>query len=294
MFERILVATDGSPGAEAALAAAAALAGGEDAEVLVVHVTDHGRLLRTVHGPDTLTLQYETPVAARRLVDHAVDSLRAAGVRARGEVYSQFDTIARELLEATRISRAGLLAMGTRGRGRLAGALLGSVAHRVVHLAEQPTLVAPPTARARPHTLGRILLAVDGSAASRRALDAAAEAARRTSGQVMVVHVCEPDRASWQRYVSSGVTVERDAPETARLLVDETVRALEERGIAATSTVRMTSGNIAEDVLDAATEHGSELIVVGSRGRGALPALVLGSTTYRLLHTATCPLLVAR
>jgi nucleotide-binding universal stress UspA family protein len=294
MFERILVATDGSPAAEAAVASVAALAGGDDVEVIVVHVTDHGRVLRTVHGADSLTLQYETPAAARALVDRAAGTLRAAGVRARAEVYGQFDTIARELLEAARINNAGLVAMGTRGRGRVAGSLLGSVAHRVVHLAEAPTLVAPPTAPLSPRHLGRILLAIDGSAPSCRAVEAAAEVARRTSGQVMVVHICEPGHASWQRYMNSAVSVESDRPETAQLLVDDTVRALEERNVAAASTVRMTTGNVADDILDAAAAHGSDLIVVGSRGRAALPALVLGSTTYRLLHSATCPLLVAR
>lgn len=294
MFERILVATDGSAGADAAVAAVAGLATDEDVEVLVVTVTDRGRLLRTVHGPDSMTLQYETPPTSQALVDNAVVRLQAAGVRARGEVYGQFDTIARELLGAARIHRCGLVAMGTRGRGRVTGSLLGSVAHRVVHLAELPVLVTPAASSPAPRPIGHILLAIDGSECSRRALDTAAEAARRTSGQVMVVHICEPDAAPRERYLPSAVAMEHDAPDTARLLVDEAVRVLEERGVAAGAAVRTTTGNVADDILDSAMAHGSELIVVGSRGRGALPALMLGSVTYRLLHTATCPVLVAR
>ena len=294
MLDRILLAVDGSDGAATALAAAAVLAADAASEVVVVHVSDHGRLLRSVYGPDSLTLEWETPPEARALVDAAVARLTDGGVRARGRVYGQFDTIAKEVLEAARAEGCGLVAMGTRGRGRVAGSLLGSVAHRVIHLADSPVLVTPPTASPPDTRLRRILLPVDGSPPSNRALELAAEVAVRTGGEVVVLHVCEPHGGAWQRYVPAGVVVEQDMPESADALVDAAVQALEARGVTSMATVTPGAGDVAESILQTAHVHSTELIVIGSRGRGAVPALVLGSTAYRLLHRAHLPVLVGR
>lgn len=293
MLEKILLAVDGSDAAASATAAVGALARHENSDVVVVHITDRGEFLRSVYGPDRLTLQWETPHQAQALVDEAVRTLETVGVHARGQVYGRFDTIARELLDVAGSLGCSAIAMGTRGRGRIAASLLGSVAHRVIHLADTPVLVAPPAPIVPGPTFARILVAVDGSAASRRALDLASEVGARSGGHVVVLHVCRPNGAPWQRYVHEGLSVEQETPETAETLVEEMSVALQARGVSASATVVASTGSDAGDIVDAAVRHDIGLIVVGSRGRGSVPALVLGSTTYRLLHTASCPVLVA-
>jgi nucleotide-binding universal stress UspA family protein len=52
-----------------------------------------------------------------------------------------------------------------------------------------------------------------------------------------------------------------------------------------------TAGGAAHAIADAAREAGADLIVVGTRGQGPVPGLLLGSVTHRLLHVAPCPIL---
>jgi nucleotide-binding universal stress UspA family protein len=53
-------------------------------------------------------------------------------------------------------------------------------------------------------------------------------------------------------------------------------------------------GQVAKAIVDAAAAEGADLIVVGSRGLSGLPAFLLGSVSSRVLHLATCPVLVVR
>jgi nucleotide-binding universal stress UspA family protein len=53
-------------------------------------------------------------------------------------------------------------------------------------------------------------------------------------------------------------------------------------------------GSPADEIVRSATEHGVGLIVMGSRGWGEMHAVLLGSVSERVLHTAHCPVLIAR
>jgi nucleotide-binding universal stress UspA family protein len=66
---------------------------------------------------------------------------------------------------------------------------------------------------------------------------------------------------------------------------------LRERGIEA--EMKIAYGDPTEEVSKAASEGGYDLLVVGSRGRGALGELVLGSVSQRLVDDAPCPVLIA-
>ena len=75
------------------------------------------------------------------LVDTAVTRLRSAGIEAVGKVgLGAAGSTARELLEIARAARATLIVVGDRG-SRVSDLLLGSVAHRIVHLADCPVLL---------------------------------------------------------------------------------------------------------------------------------------------------------
>jgi nucleotide-binding universal stress UspA family protein len=56
-------------------------------------------------------------------------------------------------------------------------------------------------------------------------------------------------------------------------------------------TTRSQAGNAAHAIADIAQQQGTDLIVVGTRGRTALAGLLLGGVTQRLLHIAPCPVL---
>jgi nucleotide-binding universal stress UspA family protein len=136
MFGTILLAVDGSPYAQRAAELVGRLATDGD-KVVVLHVTE----LMPIHGGTTveLDLDREGLAAARRLGGE----LEGAGVPAKLELVRVFaGQVAKVIVEVARDHGAGVIVLGSRGRGDLSALLLGSVAHQVIHLADQPVLVA--------------------------------------------------------------------------------------------------------------------------------------------------------
>jgi nucleotide-binding universal stress UspA family protein len=84
----------------------------------------------------------ETMDEANASVAAIVDKLTAAGVNAHGEVRNTlFGYAGREIVDDAIQHGVDVIVMGSRGRGDLAGLILGSTAHKVIHLADRPVLV---------------------------------------------------------------------------------------------------------------------------------------------------------
>ncbi|HZD66660.1 MAG TPA: universal stress protein [Acidimicrobiales bacterium] len=136
MYEKMLVAVDGSDHAKGALGATAELARLAGSEVRVVHVVELGYAGRL--GP---YLQ-EEPEEARVLVDQAVAELGEAGVKATGSLPRVLGSnAAAEIVAEAEDLGASLIVMGSRGRSDLTGLVMGSVSHKVLHLAPCPVLI---------------------------------------------------------------------------------------------------------------------------------------------------------
>jgi nucleotide-binding universal stress UspA family protein len=136
--------------------------------------------------------------------------------------------------------------------------------------------------------LEKLLLAVDESNDSRKAVPAVVELANAGGGTVHVLHVRE-------LYYPVPPTVRGDTAEEAQELVDGIVKELQGAGVTAEGAVRpSTGGSPAGAVLDYAREVGAGMIVVGSRGRSPLGGLLLGSVAHKLTQLSTCPVLVVR
>ncbi len=136
MYERVLAAVDHSEVSERVLAAARDLASLSKGEVWVVHLREREVIPRMGLVPT------ESETDAESAVTSAVDSLTQAGVRAHAVVRDTiFGHAAREIIEDAREHDADVIIMGSRGRGDLAGLVLGSTAHKVIHLADRPVLV---------------------------------------------------------------------------------------------------------------------------------------------------------
>jgi nucleotide-binding universal stress UspA family protein len=134
----------------------------------------------------------------------------------------------------------------------------------------------------------RILLAVNRSASSQRAADAAADIAEKYGAEVVVLHVRERQITRF-----GGYDVEQ--PDGAAEFVEELVRALKDAGVSARGEVQTaTTGSVPRVILEAAREQDAGLIVMGSRPQSELDELFLESVTHRLLHLAECPVVVVR
>jgi nucleotide-binding universal stress UspA family protein len=129
-----LLAVDGSPYSQRAAELVRRLAAGGD-DVVVLHVTE----VMPMHGGINIDWDREGLAAARRLGRE----LEQAGVPHKVELVRGFvGHVAKVIVEAARDYGAGVIVLGSRGRGDLSALLLGSVAHQVIHLADRPVLVA--------------------------------------------------------------------------------------------------------------------------------------------------------
>ena len=135
MFEKILLALDGSEPSIRARELVQKLALASKADVLVFHVVE--RYIGYAGALET-----ETPEEITDLVDEAVRTLKDAGISARGEIlHVVANQTAAEILRAAKQFDADVIVLGSRGLTDMAGILLGSVTHKVIHLADRPVLV---------------------------------------------------------------------------------------------------------------------------------------------------------
>lgn len=135
MYERLLVAVDHSEVSPRVIAAARDLASLSKGKVWVLHVRERefGRLGLTPSEPDE---------EAQQAVRDGVEALIQAGVDAQGEVREAvYGHAAGEIVNNAREHDAGVIIMGSRGRSDLAGLVLGSTAHKVIHLSDRPVMV---------------------------------------------------------------------------------------------------------------------------------------------------------
>jgi len=137
MYDKILVAIDHSEISDRVLMAARDLALLSKGEVWVLHLLEREVAIRT-----GMTLTDESMDEARASVAAAVDKLTAAGVKAHGDVGTTlYGYAARSIVEDATEHDVGVIVMGSRGRGDLAGLILGSTTHKVIHLTDRPVLI---------------------------------------------------------------------------------------------------------------------------------------------------------
>lgn len=136
----------------------------------------------------------------------------------------------------------------------------------------------------------KILVAVDHSEVSARALDAACGLASLSHGEVWVLHLREREAMG-----KTGLLTSAESSDEATAEVSAAVEQLTNAGIKAHAVVRDTVfGYAAREIVSDAAGLGADVIVMGSRGRGDLAGLVLGSTAHKVIHLADRPVLVVR
>lgn len=147
----------------------------------------------------------------------------------------------------------------------------------------------------------RILVADDGSEAALSAVEIAVDLAAKTGAELIalaVVDATEFRRADVEAFARSehlevGGAVDNLVDAAADYL--ERCRTIAARaGVSRVRLVKRAGGDPASEILDYARDHDTDLIVVGSRGRGRLPGLVLGSVSQKLASLAPCSVLIAR
>jgi nucleotide-binding universal stress UspA family protein len=134
----------------------------------------------------------------------------------------------------------------------------------------------------------RILVAVDGSPRSEKTISIALDMAQRYASAVTVVHVRE-----YERY--EGSDVDMGPPTPAEQLVDEVLATFKAGGVQAYGEIRrVSSGSTPEQIVEVAEGSRADLIVMGSRGMTEWKSLLLGGVATKVVHQASCPVLLVR
>lgn len=134
----------------------------------------------------------------------------------------------------------------------------------------------------------KILLATDASEDAALAARAALDIARGAGSEMHVVHV-------WRTLPSSRFEayIRRELSREAVRLLDEQVEKVESAG-GTVSGKHLREGPKADEILSVASELGVDLIVIGTRGQGAVGRLLLGSVAEGVVYHARCPVLAVR
>lgn len=228
------------------------------------------------------------PDAANLVIDQAVS--RARSVASDVPVSAHLLRGAGAPAMLGQCGEAELLVLGSRGLGGVRSLLSGSVSFRVAMHASCPVVVVRPMQTVvAGRSAARVVVGVDGTSLSERAIGFAVSAAVQRGVGVTAIHAWSPRGPA----DVEAVTDDWSLAEAAEW------RAL--HGVVAQWRHRLTGANIdlrlvqgrAQDVL-VAESAGAALVVVGSRGRGSVRAALLGSVSQAVLQHADCPVAVVR
>jgi len=182
-----------------------------------------------------------------------------------------------------------VIVLGSRGHGRIAGALAGSVTQHVTYHA--PCTVVVVREQSNPDAK-RVVVGVDGSEECKPALDFAFSYADRTGAPLTAVHVLHtlaPGPPYASRYVGDRYAGELSKAEP---IIDEFLSLHVRKHPGVDVSREIVAGSIGRVLCDASEQ--AALLVVGSRGRGAFQSLLLGSVGQAVLHNSRCPVVIAR
>lgn len=289
----VLVGVDGSPASDAALAWALEVAARTGAEVEAMHAWtwDFGSLGVVVpDAPVALAVAAKTSVETQ--LEKALTDRAAGAPVVRAHARTDEGDAATVLLAES--ARSALLVLGRHGRAawrrRLTGSTLGSVTSHCLNRSAVPVAVVPPDAAAgRP---SRIVVGIDGSSSSERALSWAVQHGRAIDAPVVAVLAWQltslPAPPAAQR--DWAVPPLEDWEAVGRSLLEESVaRALDEQERVDVERL-LLHRPAAAGLLE--TAQRDDLLVLGDRGRGGFTRLLLGSVSRQCVEHATGPVVI--
>jgi nucleotide-binding universal stress UspA family protein len=276
LFSKILVATDHLESSQLAVRAAAQLARRTGASLKVLHVLEEVARAYPFPPPSGVREQ-----ARERLLREVAD-LRATGLTVNA-VYDE-GFAADQITAATTAISPDLVVVGSHGRSGLPRWVHGSVAERVVRSSPVPVLTVHPTDRV-PDDAGagplfqRILAPTDFGDASRKGVDLAQRMALALGSSLTLAHVCELPAPP---YVDSNDAREIEA--RARQELEVSLTKIRRELPNAEAVLRR--GSPWAEIVRAASEGKTDLVVMSTHGRRGWSRAFLGSVAEKVVRLA--------
>ncbi len=295
-IRRILCPIDFSETSRHALEHAVAIANWYESEITALHVIHippfpQPPILFAEAGKSVVATASERQLREEELRAW-LEPAHRAGVKT--DVIVEEGNVAARIVEHVRFRQADLVVMGTHGLSGFERFLLGSVAEKVLRKASCPVMTVPPAAQTAarvPYT--RVLCPVDFSESSLAALRFAFSIAEEADAHLTILHVFDwpaDDELLRQPF---------DVPEYRRLVEEEARNRLEalvtdDLRVWCKPSTKATHGKPYREILQEAERDGTDLIVIGVRGRNPLDLTVFGSTTNQVVRRASCPVLTLK
>jgi nucleotide-binding universal stress UspA family protein len=188
-----------------------------------------------------------------------------------------------------------LIVMGTHGRRGLGHLLLVSVAEEVVRVASCPVLTIREHEEPTPiEAIEQILVPVDFSGHSKKALAYAKEMAATYNARLHLLHVIE-DVKYPAFYMSGRLSYFDIVPEVEAKSREALKKFLEDAGMSeATADIHVIEGHAAGDIVKFAASHSIDLVVIATHGLTGLDHFLLGSVTEKVVRRAPCPVFTVK
>lgn len=291
-LKRILVATDFSESADAALDWAAELAGPHGAQVSLLHASVPP--VPSIAAPEFVPLPPAAYEADRERVEIELNArlsaLREKGVEAGGE--SRVGAPVNVILDAVEETGADVVVVGTRGLTGAKRIFLGSTAAQLVRRSPVPVLTVHPDQLAEHRPIRTILVPTDFSDDAKLAVSEAVRVLGpvTASAKIKLLHVYRLQPEVVYPWTPPHIAFR------ASEVVDEATKRMEElaepiRKLGFDVELLVHEGFPPDVIDETATATKADLIAMGTHGRSLLPRLVLGSVAERVLPSAPCPVL---
>ena len=289
----LLVGTDFSDPAAAALEWAVELARQQGARLELVHAVSVPPAIPGYVPAADLNFSVDVERAARARLEQAAAALGAQGTEV--SIYLAVGVPSRVILDrAEEIGAAGVV-MGTRGLTGAQHLLLGSTTERVVHAARCPVLAVHPEDRGQHRPIRSILVPTDFSADAELAIATAHRllAPLGQDARLILIHAFNlPVEYTAYGPIPTSLNFLKDTGLEAERRLFETAQRLEREGLTVETVAR--EGDPAHVIAAEAQARGADLIAMGTHGHSGLHHLLLGSTAERVVQHARCPVMTIR
>lgn len=278
-LKNVLLAIDSSPGALIAFPFAASIARHYAGSLLLVHIgaAEHAAAHRGRSQSDLGEMQSAIEAALNRTGDTLDDIPH--------EMLFDHGNICSRLLATAKERGIDLIVVGTYGQRGFQKLVKGSTAEEILILATCPVLTAGLSVDRRAD-FRRILCATDFSSAAKNAIPNALSLAEIYNASLVFLHVND-----W----SSSETPVDARPKTLEFVHEQLCKTSYGAAIEAHCKVIVDFGPRTDLILEAATDHEADLIVMGLRPSGGMKARIAahlpGSMTYDVIAQAPCPVL---